>query len=256
MNDLLRHVHVFSDSNQAWKAAGKAVEKCIEDLQETQEEIRMIFAAAPSQTGMLNYLAASSKIKWKKIVAMHMDEYIGLPIGATQFFSKYLEENLFSKVPFKEVHLIQTQGSKELEIKRYSDLLMKAPIDIVCLGIGENGHIAFNDPPVANFKDPVLIKKVQLDQECRAQQVHDGCFESINDVPKTALTLTIPALMSGDHLFCVVLGENKSEAVKNALTGPLSEACPATILRTHPRCKFYFDAAAVSKLPNAPFNTN
>ncbi|SIO21138.1 6-phosphogluconolactonase [Algoriphagus halophilus] len=256
MEEIQQEIHVFSTRDLAWKAAGKAVEKCIEDLQETQEEIRMIFAAAPSQTGILNYLAASSKIKWEKIVAMHMDEYIGLPIGATQFFSKYLEENLFSKVPFKEVHLIRTHGSQELEINRYSDLLMKAPIDIVCLGIGENGHIAFNDPPVANFKDSVLIKKVQLDQACRAQQVHDGCFESLDDVPKTALTLTIPALMSGDNLFCVVLGENKSEAVKNTLTGPLSEACPATILRTHPQCKFYFDAAAVSKLPHAPLNTN
>ncbi|MBN3521430.1 6-phosphogluconolactonase [Algoriphagus lutimaris] len=256
MKEIQQEIHVFSTRDLAWKAAGKAVENCIVNLQDTQEEIRMIFAAAPSQTGMLDYLAASSNIKWEKIVAMHMDEYIGLPIGATQFFSKYLKENLFSKVPFKEVHLIQTQGKLELEIKKYSNLLEKAPIDIVCLGIGENGHIAFNDPPVANFKDPALIKEVLLDQACRTQQVHDGCFESLDEVPKKALTLTIPALMSGDNLFCVVLGENKSESVKNTLTGPLSEACPATILRTHPRCKFYFDAAAVSKLPQAPLNTN
>ncbi len=251
IKDSSKQINVFPERNQAWNEAGIAVEKCLVDLQEKQEEIRMIFAAAPSQTGMLHFLAASTKIKWEKIVAMHMDEYIGLPIDAPQFFSKYLMENLFSKVPFKEVHLIQTQGKQELEIKRYSNLLKKAPIDMVCLGIGENGHIAFNDPPVANFQDPLWVKEVLLDEACKAQQVHDGCFDNLEAVPKKALTLTIPALMSGHHLFCVVLGENKSEAVKNTLIGPLSETCPASILMTHPQCKFYFDISAVSKLPQS-----
>lgn len=256
MKEIQQEIQVFSTRDLTWKSAGEAVEKCIADLQERQAEIRMVFAAAPSQTGMLNYLANSKKIQWEKVVAMHMDEYIGLPPESPQFFSKYLVENLFSKVPFKEVHLIQTQGKQELEIKRYSNLLKKAPIDIVCLGIGENGHIAFNDPPVANFQDPVFIKEVLLDQACRTQQVNDGCFESLDKVPRKALTLTIPALMSGDNLFCVVLGKNKSEAVKNTLTGPLSETCPASILMTHPQCKFYFDADAVSKLPQFHFTTN
>jgi glucosamine-6-phosphate deaminase len=251
IKDSSKQIHVFPERNQAWNAAGMAVEKCIVDLQDKQDEIRMILAAAPSQTGMLHFLAASTKIKWEKIVAMHMDEYLGLPIDAPQFFSKYLMENLFSKVPFKEVHLIQAQEKQELEIQRYSNLLKKAPIDIVCLGIGENGHIAFNDPPVADFQDPVWVKEVLLDDECKAQQVHDGCFDNLEAVPKKALTLTIPALMSGHHLFCVVLGENKSEAVKNTLIGPLSETCPASILMTHAQCKFYFDTSAVSKLPQS-----
>lgn len=249
MKDFLQHVHVFSDRNQAWKASGMEVENCIMKLQDQQEEIRMVFAAAPSQTGMLDYLANSKKIKWEKVVAMHMDEYIGLPTRAPQLFSEYLVENLFSKVPFKEVFLIHTDGDLDQEISRYKSILKSAPIDIVCLGIGENGHIAFNDPPVADFKDPEVIKEVELDLACRQQQVHDGCFESLDQVPQKALTLTIPTLMSGKNLFCMVVGEKKSEAIKNSLTGPISETCPGSILRTHAHCQFYVDREAMSKVP-------
>lgn len=251
MIDFPPHIHVYETKKQAWEAAGRDVEKCIIQLQENQEEIRMIFAAAPSQTGMLEYLANSTSIRWEKVIAFHMDEYIGLELNASQLFSKYLEEKLFSKVPLKAIHYIQPKGDLSSEIDRYTALLETGPIDIVCLGIGENGHIAFNDPPVADFQDPLKVKVVSLDEVCRIQQVNDGCFESIDQVPMEALTLTIPALMSGKNLFCVVLGEKKSEAVKNTLTGPLETVCPASILTTHPHCEFYFDLAAISKLADS-----
>ena len=251
MIDFPPNIHVYETKKLAWEAAGRDVEKCIIQLQENQEEIRMIFAAAPSQTGMLEYLANSTSIRWEKVIAFHMDEYIGLEENASQLFSKYLEEKLFSKVPLKAIHYIQPKGDLSSEIDRYTALLETGPIDIVCLGIGENGHIAFNDPPVADFQDPLTVKVVSLDDACRIQQVNDGCFESLDQVPMEALTLTIPSLMSGKNLFCVVLGEKKSEAVKNTLTGPLETACPASILTSHPHCEFYFDLAAVSKLADS-----
>ncbi|ERM81133.1 hypothetical protein P872_20650 [Rhodonellum psychrophilum GCM71 = DSM 17998] len=248
MTDFQKDVQVFSEQNKVGIAAGKAVVNCILKLLDNQDVVRIVFAAAPSQSGMLEYLAASKRINWQKVVAMNMDEYIGLPKNSNQLFSKFLEEKLFSKVALKEVNLIDTHAQTQDEITRYSRLIHKDKIDIVCLGIGENGHIAFNDPPVADFEDPETIKAVELDEECRIQQVNDGCFETIEDVPKLALTLTVPTLMKGKHLFCVVLGANKSEAVKNTLMGPLSHSCPASILTTHPNCKFYFDKDAAKGL--------
>mgnify|MGYP003644847822 CR=1 FL=1 len=250
MVDYQKGVNVFSSRILAGTVAGKEIEDCIVKIQDSQPEIRIIFAAAPSQDGMLAYLANSPLVKWGKIVAFHMDEYIGLPTASPQLFASYLNDNLFSKVPLKEVHLLNTSGDVEKEMTRYEKILNQAPIDIVCLGIGENGHIAFNDPPVADFNDPKTIKAVELEDACRIQQVNDGCFPALVEVPTRAVTLTIPTLMRGKHLFCVVLGKNKSEAVKNTLSGSVSTSCPASILTTHPNCNFYFNKSAVKDLPN------
>ena len=244
MLDFNKDVNVLPTQNLAGVAAGKAIEKCILKLQKTQKTIRIIFAAAPSQDRMLEYLSKSSEIKWNRIVAFNMDEYLELPNEAPQLFSKYLEKHLFSKVDLKEIHTINPGVVIKKEIDRYSKLINEASIDIVCLGIGENGHIAFNDPPVANFQDTETLKVVELDQDCRIQQVNDECFNTLPEVPKRALTLTIPTLMKGKNLFCVVLGVNKSEAVKKTLTETVSTACPASILTTHPNCKYYFDQEA------------
>lgn len=248
MIDFQKDINVFSEQDMVGIAAGKAVESCIVKLQKNQKQVRIIFAAAPSQSAMLEYLANSERINWQQIVAMNMDEYIGLPVDAEQFFSKFLERKLFSKVQLKAKLTINTQGDIKSELERYSKLINQDEIDIVCLGIGENGHIAFNDPPVANFNDPETIKVVELEDACKIQQVNDQCFTTLDEVPKSAITLTIPALMKGKHLFCVVLGANKSEAVKNTLTGPVSLSCPASILTTHPNCKFYFDKKAAKGL--------
>lgn len=243
-----KNIHVLSNSEETGKAAGRAIEACLIEKQKTQKEIRMIFAAAPSQNATLDYLTQSTKINWGKIVAFHMDEYLGLKKDAPQLFSNYLENHLFSKVKLKKKHLIRPHNSFQKESERYKNLLKEAPVDIICLGIGENGHIAFNDPPVANFNDSEIIKVVELDQKCKLQQVRDGAFPSVNEVPDRALSLTIPTLMAGENLFCIVVGSHKQNAVNGTLKGPISTTCPASILRTHPNCHFYFDEKAYAKV--------
>ncbi|WP_198680007.1 6-phosphogluconolactonase [Aureibaculum luteum] len=244
MSDHNQDIHVFPNKTATGVAAGKAIETCIVKLQSTQTSVRIIFAAAPSQDSMLAYITNSKLIDWNKVTAFNMDEYIGLEPDSPELFSSYLNKNLFSKISVKNKNTINVHNGISNELKRYTDLLLDASIDIVCLGIGENGHIAFNDPPVADFNDSETIKVVKLDRACRVQQVNDGCFDSIQSVPEKAITLTIPTLLKGKHLFCVVNGLNKSNAVKDTLTGPITTSCPASILTTHANCKFYFDKDA------------
>ena len=170
-----------------------------------------------------------------------MDEYVGIDKSAPQGFAMFLKNALFDKVPFKTVNTLDSTANPEQEAARYSKLLAENPVDIVCMGIGENGHIALNDPHVADFNDSSLVKKVDLDDVCRMQQVHDGCFASLDDVPKYALTLTIPALTSGKYQFCVVPAETKANAVKNTVYGDIDERCPASILRTLDNAVLYCD---------------
>lgn len=222
------------------KAAHDIIDR-IKKLLNEKDEIRMVFAAAPSQNEVLASLVAAKDVDWSRVVAFHMDEYIGLEKKAPQLFSNFLNEKLFNHLPFKQVHLINGANVTD-ECERYSTILNEAPIDIVCLGIGENGHLAFNDPPVADFNDTEMVKEVTLDEVCRQQQVNDGCFQTIEDVPSHAYTLTIPALLNGNYLYCVVPGKSKQQAVFQTLNHPeISTEWPSTILRNHDRCNFYFD---------------
>lgn len=239
--DQLR-VQVYEDRKAMGVDAANDVIRTMKLLLSEKKQIRMVFAAAPSQNEFLESLSKAKGIDWSRVAAFHMDEYIGLPEGAPQTFSKFLCDRLFDIVEPGEVHLITANSSTiEAECMRYEKLFTESPIDIVCLGIGENGHIAFNDPPVAVFHDPYTIKTVPLDDACRQQQVNDGCFPTIADVPTHALTLTIPALMSGTHLFCIVPGPTKRNAVRSTLYGPVTAQCPASILREHPDCVLYVD---------------
>jgi len=235
------NVNVFPTREEMGLAAGQEVEACVARLLRSRDEVRMVFAAAPSQNEMLDYLAGSELIDWKRVTAFHMDEYIGLDKGAEQLFSRYLQRKLFGRVNMKKVWLIDGNRDPVLEAIRYSALVREAPIDVICLGIGENGHIAFNDPPVADFNDPLIVKKVSLDRSCRMQQVNEGCFATLDEVPEEALTLTIPVITGAAHLFCVVPGLSKREAVSNTVNGPVSTSCPASVLQKHPDCRFYFD---------------
>ncbi|NHN30543.1 glucosamine-6-phosphate deaminase [Paenibacillus agricola] len=234
-------VQVFKDRKSLGASSGAAVAAKMRELLDQKANIRMVFAAAPSQNEFLETLIAASGIDWSRVTAFHMDEYIGLSLEAPQRFGRFLSERLFDIVKPGTVHLINSSASIASECEYYSQLLAKAPIDIVCMGIGENGHIAFNDPPVANFQDPASIKVVELDDPCRQQQVNDGCFATFNDVPTHALTLTIPTLMSGTHLFCMVPGSTKHQAVQQTLNAAISTDCPATILRQHADCILYVD---------------
>jgi glucosamine-6-phosphate deaminase len=207
-----------------------------------QPSVRMIFAAAPSQAELLSSLVEATGIDWQRVTAFHMDEYVGLPAGAPERFAAWLNRHLFSKLPFSAVHLIQPEPNTEAAAAAYAEALAAAPVDIVCLGIGVNGHIAFNDPPLADFNDPLDARVVDLDVVCRQQQVDDDCFALIEDVPTEAITLTIPRLLRADRLFCTVPGASKREAVRRTLHGPIDTSCPASILRTHPDCTLYLDA--------------
>ncbi len=204
----------------------------------------MVFAAAPSQAEMLEALVVERDIDWPRVTAFHMDEYIGLPPGAPERFASWLKLHLFDKLPFAEIHLIDPEAFPDPEAcaRDYAARLAAAPIDVVCLGIGVNGHIAFNDPPVADFNDPAAVKIVELDAICRQQQVDDQCFPTLANVPTHALTLTVPRLLDCDRMFCVVPGPAKREAVHRTMADPIGEACPSTALRRHPRCTLYLDA--------------
>ncbi|NLO72106.1 MAG: glucosamine-6-phosphate deaminase [Porphyromonadaceae bacterium] len=229
-------------------AADDATEKIIQ-LLEKQDEINMIFAAAPSQNEFIADLISRPGIDWSRINAFHMDEYIGIDPEAPQAFGKFLKDRIFGKVPFKKVFYLNGMAADlEAECERYSALLKKYPVDIVCLGIGENGHIAFNDPGVADFNDDKLVKIIDLDLVSRQQQVNDKCFEFLHEVPTQALTLTIPAMLKGKYLFCIVPATNKAKAVYNTLNGEISEDCPATILRTKKNVILYLDEASSALL--------
>lgn len=241
-------VKVYDTRENMGKAAAADVAACIRKALAVKNEIYMIFAAAPSQNEFLEALVAEEGIEWGRIHALHMDEYVNLPSDAPQGFGNFLRRAIFDKVPFASVELIGTDSDTDAACRRYSDILSSVTIDIVCMGIGENGHIAFNDPHVADFNDPLLIKKVDLDEKCRMQQVHDGCFRSIADVPKYALTLTIPPLVGAEHLFCVVPAATKAAAVKATIQGPVTEKCPASILCRHPSAILYTDREGASKL--------
>ena len=240
---------IYETRKEMGEAAAEEISKKIISLLNEKETLNMIFAAAPSQNEVLQALVNNKNIEWSRINAFHMDEYIGLPDDAPQKFSTFLKNAIFDKVPFKTVYLINSSsGDCDAECERYAGLLKENPVDIVCLGIGENGHIAFNDPDVADFNDKKVIKAVELDDICRQQQVNDGCFKSLEQVPKTALSLTIPTLTSADYMFCVVPAPTKANAVYTTINGPVNEKCPATILRTHKNAVLYCDSDSGIKL--------
>ncbi|MBD2704103.1 glucosamine-6-phosphate deaminase [Spirosoma sp. BT702] len=248
--DKLR-VNLYKNRQDLGKAAAQAVASQIRALQQQQEFVNMIFASAPSQNEFLNGLVLEAGIDWERVRAFHMDEYLGLSDDAPQRFGKFLKHKLFDNVPIQEVFYINANAAdSEEECARYATLLEQYPTDIVCMGIGENCHIAFNDPHVADFNDPVLVRPVQLDLTSRQQQVHDKCFETLEQVPEYALTLTIPALIRAKHAFCMVPASHKAEAIYHTLLDTISEKYPSTILRSHPDATLFIDQDSAAEYLN------
>lgn len=234
-------VKSFPGRREMGEEAARDAAEQMQTLLRHNEYINVIFAAAPSQDELLEALR-QQPVEWCRVNAFHMDEYHGLSSEAPQRFGNYLKEHFFGKVALRNVfYLGLPAGSDEEECARYTALLKKYPPHVVFLGIGENGHIAFNDPHVADFADPCLVKVVDLDLTCRLQQVHDGCFPTLFAVPTHAYTLTVPALVSAPYMFCVVPGKSKARAVHAALYDEISEACPAGILRTKEHAVLYLD---------------
>lgn len=236
------NVEVHDSRESMGEEAGRYAVAAIKELLDKKDEIYIVFAAAPSQNEFLKAVSEAADVDWSRVHALHMDEYIGLSEDAPQGFGNFLRRAFFDKVPLASVDYIYADESVEETCKRYTDIIRNHHVDIVFMGIGENGHIAFNDPGVADFKDDAVIKKVKLDDKCRNQQVHDGCFAKLDDVPEYALTLTVPTLFNADKLVCVVPAATKAEAVRATIFGPIAETCPSSIMRNHEDARLFVDA--------------
>lgn len=235
------NVHVFETREEMGKIAAKDAALCINQAIATKGEATVVFAAAPSQNELLAALK-TFEVDWTKVRALHMDEYIGLPQDHPAGFGNFLRRAIFDYLPFKEIHyLSDTEIDPDENCQRYTALLETYPPDLVLLGVGENGHLAFNDPAVANFDDPLSVKVVELDNICRMQQVNDGCFADLGDVPNKAITITISAIFAIKQTICVVPGKLKAPAVDRMLNDEISSSCPASILRTHDHSSLYLD---------------
>jgi len=244
MKELVKdtlQVKILDSRAAMGELAAAAVSAKINELLGTQTVVNMIFAAAPSQNEFLEALLKKD-VDWTRINAFHMDEYLKLNADASQGFGNFLRDRLFGKVQFRTVNYLNGNAENAAEeCRRYSTLLDHYKTDIVCMGIGENTHLAFNDPHVAYFNDAALVKVVDLDEQCRVQQVNDGCFATVDDVPTHALTLTIPALFSSTFAYCMVPGEKKANAIYHTLNEEISEKFPSTILRKHPNAILFID---------------
>lgn len=247
-------ISICSDRQAMGRAAAEHVLEILSGVLSSRARARVIFACAPSQDQFLESLVKLSggRLDWGRITAFHMDEYEGLGADQPASFRAYLRGHLLDHVGMGEFHPIEGQApDAEVECRRYAALVDAGPIDLICLGIGENGHLAFNDPPVADFGDTVSAKVVELDEVCRMQQVHDGCFGSMEAVPRRALTLTLPVFLRATHLSVVVPGERKAAAVRAACRGPVSERCPASLLQTRGNAVLFTDRAAAAGLGEA-----
>jgi glucosamine-6-phosphate deaminase len=247
-------VEIHADRPAMGEAAGRAAAAHLHDVIAAQGHARVIFACAPSQDEFLTSLIAASRsghtaVDWSRVTAFHMDDYVGLAGTHPQSFRTYLREHLLSHVKVGAFHPIPAEEPDAAGVcARYTALLAEKPIDLICLGIGENGHIAFNDPPVADFEDPHLIKIVELDHACRQQQVNDGCFPNLDAVPRHAFSLTVSIFRRARRLSIHVPGPRKAAAVQATIEGPITTACPASILRLHPEATLFVDRASAQLL--------
>jgi glucosamine-6-phosphate deaminase len=235
-------VEVHADRPAMGRAAARAVAARIREAVGRGGHTAVIFASAPSQNEMLAALRADTSIPWRSVVAYHLDEYVGVGPRHPASFRRFLTERLFDHVPVRRFHGIDGEAADQAgECARYAALLQRDRPQLAILGIGENGHLAFIDPPVCDFADKLDVRVVELDDPCRRQQVHDGGFARIEDVPRTAYSLTIPFLMGIPRAIAVVPGPAKRAAIQAALDGPVTCACPASILRRHMDATLFLD---------------
>lgn len=247
------NVEVHSGSKAAGIAAAQAAADDLRKLARTRAQFGVIFATGASQMQMLDALTSITGLPWDKVCGFHMDEYIAISADHPASFRRYLRERLTRKVAMKEFHEIDGSAKDpEKTADEYSALLRTADPQLCLLGIGENGHLAFNDPGVADFSDPRDAKIVYLDDDCRRQQVAEGWFATDNDVADAAITLTIPALLRVPKLIVSAPGARKASVIRRALSEPLSTDCPATILRTHPDTTVYLDLESAAELDRVP----
>jgi glucosamine-6-phosphate deaminase len=225
------------------KSAGNAASAIIKDAIKEKGQANVILATGASQFETLKELITGD-IDWNKVVMFHLDEYIGLPESHRASFRKYLKERFLDKVsPLKAVYLINGEGDPAAECRRLNDIIRKHPIDVALVGIGENGHLAFNDPP-ANFETTRPYIVVELDRDCRKQQLNEGWFNTIDDVPSRAISMSIKQILKSKYIICSVPDKRKAKAVKDCLEHPVSNLYPASILQHHNHCTFFLDKAS------------
>lgn len=242
-------VEVYASQADMAMAAATAVQACLKRLLADGAEVRAILASATSQIQFLAALISAPDINWPQVTLFHMDEYLGIEADHPASFRRFIREHVAARLPVGAMHYLEGDAGQPLaECRRYGGLIAERPVDLCCLGIGENGHIAFNDPPVADFEDKDAVKLVKLDEACRQQQVGEGCFPDLAAVPQYAYTLTVPALLGAGRLFCVVPERRKAEAVRQTLKGPVSTECPASVLRRHPQATLYLDVDSAALL--------
>lgn len=226
--------------------------------QEAAEQIRAavarrgvahaMFATGNSQLAFVEALVALPDVPWEAVIAFHMDEYVGVDREHPAGFQRWIRQRIAERVPVGAVHYLDGTADPEAECRRYAGLLAAYPLDLCCLGIGENGHLAFNDPPVADFADPLDVKVVELDAACRAQQVGEGHFPDISAVPVRAMTVTVPALLRAARVLAVVPEARKAPAVRAALSGPVGTGCPGSALRTKDGAILHLDSESAAHL--------
>jgi len=242
-------VLIYPDRAAMGAAAAEAGAAVLRRVIAERGGVSAVFASAPSQEEFLRGLAEAPGIDWSRVTAFHLDEYVGLPGDAPQAFGQFLRDRLFGRVRPGKVHYLDGNAPDVAgECARYTALLREKPLDVSFVGIGENGHIAFNDPHVALFDDPEVVKVVELDERSREQQVHDSCFSSLALVPRAALTMTMPAIVNVPRVLCMVPGPTKAQAVRDTLTGPIETACPASILRRHANATLFIDEHSAALL--------
>jgi glucosamine-6-phosphate deaminase len=242
-------VEIFSTKDEMGHAAAVHATQIIADAIRDRGCARVIIGTGSSQDRMIHWLTRQPQIDWGRVEAFHMDEYIGMADTHPASFRRWLKTHVADVVSGGRFHYLAGDAADlDEEMARYARELSAAPIDICFIGFGENGHIAFNDPHEADFNDPKMLKRVQMDEKCRMQQVGEGHFPSLAAAPREALTLTCPTLMSARNIIAVVPEKRKAHAVKDALEGPLSTQCPASIVLTHPSAAIYLDRDSASLL--------
>ena len=247
--DKLR-IEIFRETKEMGRASASFVAANLSKAIDEKGSASLIIGTGASQFPFLKEFLLKD-LDWTKINLFHLDEYIGISDQHPASFRRFLRERVAQKVNPRYVYYLNGDATDvAAEIKRYERLLKENPVDVACIGIGENGHIAFNDPDVADFDDPEYLKVVELDKACRKQQVGEGWFPTINDVPARAITLTITAIMDCKVLSCSVPDERKAEAVYNTLMREINTSCPASILRRHNNSVLFLDRFSAVKIIN------
>lgn len=242
-------VHISNNSKDLGVSAGLKAAELIKKTIQQKGFANIILATGTSQFETIQQLISDAEISWERVQMFHLDEYIGLPITHKASFRNYLMERFIKLVPnLKIAHLINGELDPETECKRLGDLILQNPIDVALVGIGENGHLAFNDPP-ADFHTEKPYIVVDLDEACRAQQMGEGWFETMDDVPKQAISMSIQQILKSEYIVCSVPDERKSQAVADCLTKGVSNLFPASILQNHPQVDLYLDSSSASRLP-------